>query len=332
MQIERRVLYNSLRMNWLCNPALKVQPWQVEDYRSLPTETLLFSLAKNQIIFDKQSFQLFAENVDSPEELTDELIADSDLDNEHQDLVFLLVFELWRRFIPEKKCLSIFLDELDHQIFLYDHGQIKDVELIQDCIEELSLILDENIDSGVDPKSIFETISTACANDLESFLYDFISEQIDNNNLSYASELLDNFNRFIKEPRWFAFLRAKIQAADDVLGANEVIRKLLHENKKDLEFNLELLSFVTKSGEHDLLISLIKKSLPLLQLEEDFIDLATLTIEYFDRLDLDLKKQALEKIVNSRREISFQTNFLQNDPQAKKLLKICETIGDIKDE
>ena len=33
MQIERRALYNLMRMNWQIDPSLPAEPWQVEDYR-----------------------------------------------------------------------------------------------------------------------------------------------------------------------------------------------------------------------------------------------------------------------------------------------------------
>ena len=36
MDAERRALYNSLRMHWLLDPNMAVEPWQVEDYRSMP--------------------------------------------------------------------------------------------------------------------------------------------------------------------------------------------------------------------------------------------------------------------------------------------------------
>jgi len=325
MQIERRALYNSLRMNWLHCPTLEVEDWQVEDYRILEMDVLFHRLGDKKIFLDKQSFQLFAENVDSPEDLTDELLLDSNFDNVTQDEVYLVVFEIWRRLITEKKSLSIFLDELDHQIYLYDNGQIKNPESIQDAIEELSLILEENIDSGIDPNSIFESISASCANDIESFLYDFISEQIDNGNFIYATELLDDFNDFIPEIKWFDFLKARIS---DTSSANQTIRKLLqtHAKANDLEFNLELLSFVSKSGEHDLFINLVKKSIPLLELEEDFVDLGYLSIEYFERLDRDSQKLQLEKLFNNRSNILPEAKFLQNDPKIAEFLKICENL------
>lgn len=326
MQLDRRALYNSLRMNWLANSNLKVEPWQVEDYRALDLAALFQRLQKYQIDLDKQTFQLYTENADTPEDLTDEFLAETEMDNESQDEIYLLVFELWRRLATEKKSLSIFLDELDHQIFLYDSGKAKSEEAIQNALEELSLILDDNIDSGIDPHSIFETLSSSCANDLESFLYDFIFQQIDNEDYSYASELLDDFIIYAPNTKWFEFLKAEIQATKDPLFANQMIRKLLHENAKndDLEFNLEILSFIAKAGEYDTFIYLVKKSLPLIKVEEDLVDLAFLSMEYFDRLDQDKHKDEIKKILDKRANIPQESQFSQKDPQVAEFLKICE--------
>jgi hypothetical protein len=314
-------------MNWLQDSTLDVEPWQVQDYRALDLDVLFQFLSEKQIFLDKPSFQLYAENVDSPEDLCEELISESDFDNPTQDEVYLLIFELWRRLVSEKQSLSIFLDELDHQIYLYDNGELKDFESLQDSLEELSLILDENIDSGIDPSSIFESISASCANDIESFLYDFISEQIDNENFLYAAELLDDFSDYIPEIKWFDFLRARIQGDSDVSAANHTIRALMQEHLQDndLEFNLELLSFVSKSGERDLFVNLVKKSIPLIQYEEDFVDLIHLSIEYFDRLDHDSQKQLLEKFLKNRSIIPPETKFVHNDPKTAEYLKICES-------
>src|SRR5438128_2674617 len=116
MQIERRALYNSLRLNWLQDPAISVEPWQVEDYRSFSIEKIFEQLKQKNIHLNKASFVALAENADTPEDLTDDLLADSDLDAAAQDYIYLHIFELWRTLIPEKTCLSIFCDELDHQI------------------------------------------------------------------------------------------------------------------------------------------------------------------------------------------------------------------------
>ena len=42
------------------------------------------------------------------------------------------------------------------------------------------------MDEGLPPEQAFQLISPYCANDIETFLYDFIAEQIDEDNESYA--------------------------------------------------------------------------------------------------------------------------------------------------
>jgi len=44
METERRALYNLLRLNWLRDPSVKVERWQVEDLRSVSTPDLLYRI------------------------------------------------------------------------------------------------------------------------------------------------------------------------------------------------------------------------------------------------------------------------------------------------
>jgi len=178
-QIEQRALYNLLRMNWLNDPSLEVEPWQVEDYRQLSLSDLFTQLKESDIQLDKISFITYADECDSPEQLTEYFIGDRHLEIPHEDQIYLLVFELWRRLMSEKPSLSIFCDELDHQIYLYDHGQLTSPLHLQTALANLLTILEENVDEGIQPTEAFRLISTCCANDIEAFLYDFISEQID---------------------------------------------------------------------------------------------------------------------------------------------------------
>lgn len=324
MQIERRALYNSLRMNWLHDSALKVEPWQVEDYRSLRLDTLFDKLKQKEIFLDRISLLALAENVDTPEELTDDLLADYELDAASQDQVYLVIFELWRRLIPEKPALSIFCDELDHQIHLYDKGESQNPEAIQDALANLQVILDENTDVGVSPLEVFESVGAGCANDVESFLYDFIAEQIDHNNYSYAAELLDGFRNYVRDTRWFEFLNTRLVAVSDPEQANLLIRKLVREAAKepDLEFNLEILAFMVQAGEHDIFVNLVKQTLGLLELEEDFHDLLNTCADYYRRLDHDHEEHAIHLILNSRSKIPLEGILAPNDPHISQLVKI----------
>jgi hypothetical protein len=182
--IERRALYNLLRMNWLNEPTLSVESWQVEDYRSLPLPDLFERLKQFNIQLDRVSFIAYADECDSPEDLTEHLIGDRNLPTAQEDQVYLLIFELWRRLMSEKPSLSILCNELDHQIFLYDRHELDNPLALQDALTHFIEILDENVDEGIPPEQAFKLISPYFANDMETFLYDFIAEQIDEGNES----------------------------------------------------------------------------------------------------------------------------------------------------
>lgn len=146
MEFERKALYNLLRMNREPDSVSETDSWKVEDYRKWALNDLIEHLADFGIVTDRIHFTAFAENCDSPEELTEILIGDTGLDREVEDRTYLLIFEIWRRLIPEKQSLSTICDELDHRIDLYDRGETNNDEPIQDALAYLQVILDEQTD------------------------------------------------------------------------------------------------------------------------------------------------------------------------------------------
>ncbi len=320
--IERRALYQSLRLNWLQDPSLAVEPWQVEDYRRMPLESLFQRLKLQDINLDKPSFLQFTDQVDTPEELTDLLLQDIEADATTHDQVYLIVFELWRRLIPEKPSLTIFCDELDHQISLYDAGELDNPESIEDALSNLQVILEEHADDGGDSVELFETINHACAHDVERFLYDFISEQIDMGNVSYASELLDAFSDYVSDVNWFDFLKSQVLFETDPAGSNAIIRQLIKDEENDLELNLEVLAFMVLAGDQVDFIALIKKTAPLLSSEEDFKDLLTVCSDFYHRLDDDRGEQAIQTMLKNRSGRDLLKTINQNDPDIEELFKI----------
>lgn len=321
MEIEGRVLYNLLRMNWLQDPTIPAEPWQVENYRTLAPEQLFSRLQKENILLDRISFTTLAQDFASPEEMAESLVQEIE-DLKQCERIFLLIFELWRRFVPEKLCLSIFCDELDYQINLYDCEELQDTEALQDAIANLAVILDDNTDAGMDPKQVFITINERCACDLESFFYDFISEQIDSRNLSYASELIDDFEEFLEESLWFDLLKAKLLIQTDSYRGNMAMRKIAFKaaSEQDLEFNLEMLASLIQGGDRDIFADLVEQSLPLLKTEEDFQDLLTLSVDYLQFAD-DEKEACIKQMLDTR-EASLSAPFNPSDSNAKTLLGV----------
>lgn len=290
----------------------------------MPLDTIFERLSFHDLNLDRHLFVDLTSEYDTPEEFTDAILADFDADTVTQDQVYLLVFELWRRLLPEKPCLSVFCDELDHQIHLYDAGQTKNPEDIQDVVANLQVVLDENTDEGADPLDVFESVCSGCANDIESFLYDYISDQIETDNLIYASDLLDGFNDYVRDVKWFDFLRARYIAFNDQAAANEYIPQLIQDavEAPDLEFNLELLSFLVQGGGRAVFVDLVKKSLPLMRTEEDFQDLLTICVDFFHRLDCEKEETDLQKLMRKRTHLHQEGVVDAGDPHISELLTI----------
>jgi hypothetical protein len=324
--VEKRALYNLLRMNWLNDTSLNVETWQVEDYRSLPLAELFERLKGLDIHLDKNSFIAHADFYQSPEELNSHLIGDRRFTAIQEDRLYLLVFELWRRLIDEKPSISIFCDELDQLIFSYDHNQLENPTLLQNALSNLLLILDENVDEGIEPEEAFKLISNYCANDLQTFLYDFIAEQIDEQNESYAHELLDDFGCYLKGDKWFSFLKARVFSHSNPRTAQRLFIQLIEdqEEDQDLEFHLELLVCMPEIGTPQLFNRLASQTIPLLKLEEDLQDFLEICCDYYQRLDKHHERTSLQQFIQKRLSRSLQKSIQPNDPDLKQLTTLLK--------
>lgn len=308
MDIEwRRTLYTSLRLNWLEDPTIPVEDWQVEDYREMPFSVLFERLRTKNIAIDRVSFLAFGEQHDSPEGFCDELLEDKHIDTKTYDQIYLIVFELWRRLITDKPCLSIFCDELDYQFSLYDSGNVDNTEQMQDILGKFQVILEENTDQGAEPQAVFEYVATGCAHDVESFLLDYIADQIDNENFAYASDLLEGFEEYVSDSKWFELQRARITILNDPRGATRRIIQLIEDSEEDedvLDFYLEVLHFLSLEGDHSLFKSTFERTIPLIKTEEDFRDLLDICMQFHQTRENITKVTALQNLQAGRRSIT----------------------------
>lgn len=319
MELQTKALYNIIRLNLLENEIVQCEDWQKEDLRPVLTEELFQRILNLGIDFDKDRFLTFAQSCDSPEELTDLLVSD-EIEHTIYDQVYLIVFELWRRLLPEKQTLSIFCDELDERIYLYDHELLESDELIQDGLAVLKEILEEMVDEGQTPKEAFNVVSSHCAHDLYAFLYDYIAEQIDANNKIYAQDLLDGCSPFIEENRWFELLT--IRLTSDEQEAEEALNHLIDDLNKNPEFALqmEILYYLSESQSPELFVKLIQNTVNQVQEESQFNDLLELAVEFYRRLDQEDKEHKLQKILLKR--LDQNSSFNPKDPDFKAFISI----------
>lgn len=318
--LHTKALYNLLRFNIRDDPTLPHEPWAVEDLRSLSIEELFARLAQKNVSLNRDKFISFAENSDTPEQLTEILLPDA-TDSKFNDSLYLILFELWRRLLPERPALSIFCDELDHRIELYDQNLLLSDEPIQDILANFQEILDENADAGIEPQHAFSSIEDYCAHDIESFLYDYISDLLDAENPLYASDLIDGFAPYVPEPIWFDILRIRLLSFTDIPEANRLAVKILKKNP-DLSVLLEVLGFLSTAGDRTLFVAAVKQAIPLLETEEDFRELLALVSDYYRLLDLESLELAIQKLMQRRRPHSETLD--QNDPDLKAFAQIIQ--------
>jgi len=327
--IQRRALYNLLRMNWLNDPNLPVEKWQVEDYRALPLPVLLDRLTAFDIHFDRISYVAYADTCDSPEELTERLLADRPPEAAYGDQAYLLLFELWRRLVSEKPSISVLCDELDHQIFLYSREEERNLLVLQDTLAQFIQLLDENVDQGIQPEEAFELITHYFANELEVFLYDFTADQMDEGNESYAHELLEDFHPYLGGNKWFKLLCVRGWETIQGKRPEKIIGEILEEclNGHDLNYHLELLSVAAEKEDRATFLLVMRDVLPLIVCEEDLQDLFALAIDYFHRQDRDQEEIILKRILEKRGSRPLDRPVEATDPDLEALSSLFESKG-----
>lgn len=325
--LERHALYNLIRMNWLNDPQLSVESWQVEDYRALPLLTLLERLKVFDFDLDKSTFIVYAGECDSPEELTEYLVGDQPLDAKTEDQIYLIIFELWRRLMTDKPSLSIFCNELDYQIHLYDQEEQNQSPHLQNALANFALLLNENVDQGLSPKEAFKLITPFFANDIENFLYDYIYELIEEDNESYAQDLLDNFAPYLKGNKWFELLYIRLTERSNSRLADKLLVHLMEDylNEKDIDFNLELLGYLIDIAKNQDFKKLAVHTLEIVSTEEEFQDLLMLVADYYHRLDKEMQENQIQEILKHRRLKNPQELFDSQDSDKKLFSKIMQT-------
>lgn len=264
-------------------PTMNLEQWKVEDYRKLSTEELLGRLAEHEIVLDRASFLAYADEHDCPEELFDSLMEDRDESDQAYDKVYLLLFELWRRSAPEKQSISIICDELDHQIFLYDTKSESSEEALVDAISSFYGALEENVDRGLSHPLVYEAASEYLANDIQTFLIDYLSDLIERGEYIYASEILEQFYPFLPDKKWFDLINCRLIASQDIHAGHKVLRTVYmqHLDEKDLQFNLDILSYLVNLPDSDLFQTVAKASLKLVRDEDDLQELLSISAEFY---------------------------------------------------
>jgi hypothetical protein len=313
MSFQGRAFYNLLQMDLCKETVCKVVDWQVLDYRCLNTSELFARLKQEEVHLDLDSFHLYVEKCDSPEEIAEALVGDQE-NEQRLEKAYLVIFELWRRYCKDKESLSVFADELDYQIFLYEQGA-ENQETLQQMISECENILYENTKEGENPRKVFDAVSCFLAHNLEEFIYDFAADEMDNDNYLYASDVIDGFYDYVEDPRWLDFLKVRAVARSDLHEANRLLENLLErlEEEPHLDLYFEILRYLSYEEGIPLFNDVFNQIEPILEKEEDFQDLLEILIEYFNSLDQEAEENAITALLNKRSTIDKEKEFSSHE-------------------
>ncbi|MEI6531861.1 MAG: hypothetical protein WCN87_03475 [Chlamydiota bacterium] len=305
MQLARKALYNALKYH---HP-LDAEEWQQEDLRLLSLEQLFARLGKLGCNLDKDSFCLFAEEVDSPEDFADDLIEDP----KKQDQIFLPVFEIWRRLLPLKPSFSLIADELDEQIHCYNAG-IRDERLLK-ALHAVLIALQSCLDKDLAKQDCQDLLETNTAYDVEGFLYEYIQESLDENQIALASDLLEAFEPFIKDAEWFSLLQLRILFQKDPEEAEELLKDIcfLAGELQDPEFYLEILGILAAKGDKEIFLEIAEAALPLLETEDQLQELLSSLALFWSSLDKDHKEEAVLLYLEARKNIPLDRALSAED-------------------
>jgi len=274
MEFKGRALYNLLRLSTKQDPSIKVSPWQTLDYRCVSEPELFATLSSIGLPLTKENFLLYAKNCEAPEELA-ECLSLEEWSPETEAHSYLILFELWRRLLPGKQSLSIFCDELDRLISDFDDGVLIEDESWQAVLTELSDILDQNTVGDADLKEVFASVSQYTAHNIETFLYDYIVEVLEVENEPLAASLIEAFEDYVSEKKWFSLLRVRLLSSSGIKTWQGPLSRLLEEQSEnpDLSFLMEVLAFLREQDDAPLFFECAKQIVPLVRVEEEIQEL-----------------------------------------------------------
>lgn len=329
MFLQRKALYNLIQLKVVQLEEKEIQetqlePWQIQNHRLFSTEELFRMLHEVSIPFDMGDFEAYAKNYDTPEEMAEVLT--KEMESIDADRTYLIIFEIWRRLFPERQSLTLFCDELDFQIVRYEKEEDYSPEELQDTVAYLQNILDKNVDAGATPEQAFHLIQTCCANDLEGFLYTYIFELVEEDNDSYASELLDGFYRYVANKSWFDYLKIRVEIIKDPEEGYDHLEKLILwiQEHPDIELCFEILAFLAKGGNHTLFSLLTNTMVNFLKCEEDFQDFSRMCLNHYDYLELKEPAQGIQYLLDERSSKTKEMLLSPADPDLLELKRILK--------
>ncbi len=299
-----RALFNLLQLRYKGQELpSSVESWQVEDYTKLSIAQLFSRLGKLGLSLNEASFLRAAEEVENPESLLQSLASKEESKIKLE--IYLVIFELWKKLLPDRKPLSILCDALDHEIERLKSQKQFDSEILQEILLDLQYLFERAVDDGYIPEKVFIIINSYLAHNLEAFLYGYIKNQLDEENETEASEWIDGFYRYVPNKIALDFLKFRLLHISDSHDAlkmiDPLIEKILEGSARKIAF--DLLEFLSRFGSSEHFIESFKRLVPIIKTEKDFIDMLSIAGDFYQGLDKEIEESQIRDLIASRKDI-----------------------------
>ncbi len=252
------------------------EEWQSRNWRNSTTESLFSELHSLGIHLDKPLFLAWARESDSPEDLLlllapDESEEEGLMSSDQLDHLYLLLFELWRRFLPERRCLSIIADDIDHAIYEYDSLQFEDDEksrvllshkllgYFSEYVRILQITLDQlhDMDEGQSEElqaiqkegfsslehAIFSMSLPFFVHDIRRFIFDFTLEELNHETYHDFAPIVESIAPFITPQDWGVCMKAHVVWYEDEerssILAREASKQIFSSKKQKKKYERE---------------------------------------------------------------------------------------------
>ena len=329
--LETKALYNSLRMLGTGMNFSAEDSWKVEEFRQFELNALFDGLRVMGIVLNKPLFYQWSAHCETPEELLDFLfleegLEEQSLEDEMKDHLYLLLFELWRRLIPEKRSLSLVADEIDHVIFAFDSGKEVRDEEIENAIEEWVRLLNRLQDEGHSAKEALQAMEPYFAHNVPEFIVDFLLDVTDRGDNERFLPLFEKTRIFLTSlPLWVKVIDLKFCLRDDLTLLNkklgELVAHVLTTQGVESEIIFCLCDIALELDRGELFIRLLERVLPDLQEREEIdivIDLLADFVEERSLLALKPPFAILEKERKTKSVLFLKDKLLQIIVELKK--------------
>ncbi len=235
MLFSGRAYYNLLWLSKLRGQNIPAEDWESFDYRGFSTNSLFALLQTYHIYFDSKDFILFCDDLNNPEDLIERLDVE---EGELKRKVYIVIFELWRRLLPEKGSISIFCDELDHLIASYKGAPNEDA--LFDILNQVLEILDRNTEMGQSPREVFSRLCLYIAHNLENVIYTYIDTRMKEDAEGGYLSFIDHFMPYVEEKRALQFLKLKALSNVFAKEKESLAAYLVHSLQESSNFSLSV--------------------------------------------------------------------------------------------